>query len=984
MRHSHAKTRNVSRMTIDQVLQSKLTPEQYAAAIDPTPEVLCLACAGSGKSRTLAYRIARILAGGEPPEGIVAFTFTEKAAESIKRRVAEALQTAGLDPTIIGAMYIGTIHAYCQRILGDIDPTYRQYDVLDENRLKLYLISRYYDLGLQHFRVRARSNSYFDTVKQISDAWKTANDELLDFNVVSAEDADLGDLLVRIHDGLRDSQYIDFSLMIRNVVEAIRNKAPGVANAIGALRHLMVDEYQDVNPCQEELIRLLHQRSATLFAVGDDDQAIYAWRGADVSNIIDFQQRYRRCSRHTLSRNFRSTQPIVEASDSFAATLLGPSRIAKSPRSSANQSPQHLGVLWFPDRAEEAQWVARRIHDLLGTAYSENGIVRGLTPADFAVLMRSTRQEEQDGVARHVAFTTALEDLSIRFSLEAGGGPFDRPQTQALRATFELLRDSPLNRNAVTQHFAAEVIPAYSHADFNVLVRVLTDWHRKIHRPTGSTRIRLYPQELVYDLMEAFNVAQSNFDDDVMRDMGLFSRMIMDVETVYMSVDSRQRFSEVLNFLQNAADTGYDVSTDDVVQRPDAVTVSTVHKMKGLEFPCVFVVDVEANRFPKTKNSYSGWLPPGVMSAANARGAYQSTPEEETRLFYTAATRAERYLYISGAEKLPQAKRSRKPSPYALQVLSHPAVIEDPLVLPTGLVQSPQRQRVDDADYPTSFTEIRYYLQCPKSYQFRERYGLNPMIPEMFGYGRTVHTSIQKLHELHPTAAPGPTQIEPVIEETFHLKHVPESRDPLNRPGAYENARNRAVDIAQEYVAHFGGDFERERQIEAFFEIPAQNCVISGSIDLLLHEDAQGNILRAEIIDFKTMEGGEHPIKSDDLDWTELALQVQLYARAADQVLGQNARTGSVHLLKDNQRIEVPIAQEALDAALGNVEWAVNGILRSDFPMRPHPEKCSKCDFRAICPATPQEFDDASSIPPKLHLSDGKEMARAFSLYRES
>ena len=900
----------------------------------------------------------------------------------VKRRVSQALRAGGLDPTSIGAMYIGTIHAYCQRILGDIDPTYRQYDVLDENRLKLYLISRYYDLGLQNFRTRAISNSYFDTIKQTSDAWKTANDELLDFAAVSAEDPDLGDLLQRIQDGLREDQYIDFSLMIRNVVEAIRGNLPGVENALGSLRHLMVDEYQDVNPCQEELIRLLHQRSSTLFAVGDDDQAIYAWRGADVSNIIDFPQRYPFCSTHTLSQNFRSTEPIVEASDDFAAHLLGPSRIPKSPSAFANRSPQQLSVLWFSDRAEEAEWVARRVRDLLGTEFDDNGILRGLTPADFAVLMRSTRQAEQDDVPRHAAFTAALEALSIPFSLEAGGGPFDRPQTQVLRGTFELLRDAPLDRNTLLQHFNAEVVPAYPQADFSALARVLTDWHRRIHRPQGSTRIRLYPQQLVYDLMEVFNVAQMNFSDDIMRDIGLFSRMILDVETVYMSVDSRQRFSEVLNFLQNAADTGYDVSTDDVVQRPDAVTVSTVHKMKGLEFPCVFVVDVEANRFPKRRSRYSGWLPAGVMAAAIARGGYQSTPDEEIRLFYTAATRAERYLYISGAENLPQAKRARKPSPYSLQVASHQAVVEDPSISPNGLTQARPRRRVDDTDYPTSFTEIRYYLQCPKSYQFRERYGLNPVVPEMFGYGRTVHTSIQKLHELYPTAPPEQAQIEPVVTDTFHLKHVPPSGDPVNRPGAYENAQNRAVEIARDYVSHFGSDFERERQVEAFFEIPSQNCVISGSIDLLLHEDAQGNILKAEIIDFKTMEGGDQPTENDDLDWTELALQVQLYAMAADQVLGQNAKTGNVHLLKDNQRIEVPVTQEAIDAALANVEWAVTGILQSDFPMRPHPDKCAKCDFLSICPGTPQSFSGSSSVPPELYLPDRREMARAFSMYQ--
>ena len=626
--------------------------------------------------------------------------------------------------------------------------------------------------------------------------------------------------------------------------------------------------------------------------------------------------------------------------------------------------------------------MADRIRDLLGAAYDDNGIVRGLTPADFAILMRSTRQAEQDGAPRHAAFSAALEALGIPFSLEAGGGPFDRPQTSVLRSTFELLRNTPLDRTTLQQHFDSKVRPAFPDADFAALVRVLSAWSRDIHRPQGSTRIRLYPQQLVYDLLEAFNIARTNFSDDVMRDIGLFSRMISDVETVYMSVDSGHRFSEILNFLQNVAETGYDVSTDDVLQRPDAVTVSTVHKMKGLEFPCVFIVDVEAQRFPKKRNNYSGWLPPSVMTAAINRGAYQSTPDEEIRLFYTASTRAERYLYVSGAENLPQARQRRRPSSYALQLVSHPAVTQNTEGLPSGLFQAQPRRRIEDADYPTSFTEIRYYLQCPKSYQFRERYGLNPVVPEMFGYGRTVHTSIQKLHELHPDSPPAESQVEQVILDTFHLKHVPQSGDPVNRPGAYENSRNRAVEIAQDYVASFGGDFERERQVEAVFEIPATNCVITGSIDLLLHEDGDGNILQAEIIDFKTMEGGETPSANDNLDWTELALQVQLYARAADQVLGQNARTGSVHLLKDNQRVEVPITQEAVDSALGNIEWAVTGILASDFPMRPHPDKCSKCDFEKICPRTPQNFLVLTTTPPGLHLQGRREMVRAFSLYQ--
>lgn len=970
-------------MEIEQILRDKLTPAQFEAAMDPAPEVLCLACAGSGKSRTLAYRIARLLAQGVKPEEIVAFTFTEKAAESIKRRVAQALSAAGFDPTVMGAMYIGTIHAYCQHVLGELDATFRQFDVLDENRLKLYLMSRFWKLGLKNFRPRCRGEKYFETITQVSNAWKTVNDELLDIITVTTQDQELGELLTSLRDSLKTDQYIDFSLMIRALVDSVRANAPGVENAIGQVRHLMVDEYQDVNPCQEELIRLLHARSGTLFVVGDDDQSIYAWRGADVGNILGFQDRYPACSAHTLAQNFRSTEPIVQASDRFIAAMLGASRITKNPVAASNKAPQDLRVLWFPDRPTEAEWVAAKIQELLGTKYEDGRETRGLTPADFAILMRSTREPEQDGKPRHAAFTDALERAGISFSLEAGGGPFDCPQIAVLRDSFALLRDASPVREVVQHFFDSAVKPAYLHADFNALVKILSKWGRDIHRPEEAPRDRLYPQELVHELLEAFNIAKSNFSDEIMRNIGLFSQMILDVETVYMSVDSKHRFTEVLNFLNNIAEHGYDVSTDDVIQRPDTVTVSTVHKMKGLEFPCVFVVDVEAQRFPKRKSEYSGLLPGAVIKPATDRGAYKSTQDEEIRLFYTAATRAERYLYITGAKQLPAGAKERKISSFAAKLGEHPSVEKSPEESPFGIEAAPPKRRIEESDYPTSFTEIKYYLQCPKGYQFRTRYGFNPAVPALFGYGRSVHTLIQKLHELNPDVRPDVADVPQVVDDTFHLKHVPPSKDPVNRPGAYENSKNKAVEIAQNYVKSFGADFERGRQVEAVFEIPAAQCVITGSIDLLLQNDTEGNILQAEVIDFKTMEGGKTPEDNPKLDWTELALQVQLYARAADKILGQNAKTGSVHLLKDNQRVEVPITQAAVDAALTNIEWAVAGILASDFPMRPHPEKCESCDFNRLCAKTAQDFRAGAGVPPEIHLSNGsKELARAFSLFQ--
>ena len=137
-------------MTTDEILRNNLTEDQYNAVIDSERHILCLACAGSGKSRTLAYKIAYLVSKGASPDSIIAFTFTEKAAESIKRRVAEALRKLGLPENYIGAMFIGTLDAFCQKLLGDIDAKYRQYDILDRNGLILFLMSRFRQVGLRY------------------------------------------------------------------------------------------------------------------------------------------------------------------------------------------------------------------------------------------------------------------------------------------------------------------------------------------------------------------------------------------------------------------------------------------------------------------------------------------------------------------------------------------------------------------------------------------------------------------------------------------------------------------------------------------------------------------------------------------------------------------------------------------------------------------------------------------------------------------
>ena len=392
-----------------QVFNERLTAEQRDAATDDAAEILTLACAGSGKSRTLGYRIAWLLVNGVQASEIVAFTFTDKAAESIKLQVKRALEAVGIDPIVIGRMYIGTIHSYCYDLLSRMDAKYRQFDVLDDNRFVLYLTSRYPQLNLSALR-RARNAGYFQTTREVSNAWKTANDELLDLADIETAEPQIGRVIQGLQQLLDRDQFIDFSLMIRLVVEALERDDPDALQATQSLRHLLVDEYQDVNHAQERLIQLLHDGSESLFVVGDDDQAIYAWRGADVSNILTFQDRYPDASRHTLPENFRSSPAIVHSSEHLIAQVLGPLRIEKNARSEEPPGSRDYRIHLFEDQPEEADWVVGRLERLLETAYIEDwrsGVphIRGLTPADFAILMRSTRGQEQTGEPHHAAFT---------------------------------------------------------------------------------------------------------------------------------------------------------------------------------------------------------------------------------------------------------------------------------------------------------------------------------------------------------------------------------------------------------------------------------------------------------------------------------------------------------------------------------------------------------------------------------------------------
>jgi DNA helicase-2/ATP-dependent DNA helicase PcrA len=304
--------------------------------------------------------------------------------------------------------------------------------------------------------------------------------------------------------------------------------------------------------------------------------------------------------------------------------------------------------------------------------------------------------------------------------------------------------------------------------------------------------------------------------------------------------------------------------------------------------------------------------------------------------------------------------------------LNLPDIVTDENNLPDNIESYTPQPKIDKDSMPTSFTEIKDYLECPMKYKFRKIYGFSPAVPELFGYGLTTHTAINRVHQLFNDSAPSRIEAEDIAEDVFHIKHVFPSNDP-NREGPYERARNASKNLVGNYVDDYPDDFVQSRSLEQRFEIKADKALITGSIDLLLREDNQGNILEAKVIDFKSMDFPEEELSP--YFWINLSLQVQLYAHAAEIVLGENARTGSVHLLKAKNtedlpnRVDVPISQEAIHSALENIEWAVNRILEGEFPMRPSKIKCAECDFEKICSKQRENFA-SDVVPSPIHIPE--------------
>jgi DNA helicase-2/ATP-dependent DNA helicase PcrA len=902
-------------------------------------KVQIIACAGSGKTEFISTRIAYMIYKGiAKPENVVAFTFTERAAEELKLRIRSLIrELIGHQPDI-GDLYVGTIHSFCFELLKEFVPGYRGYDVLDEGKRYAFIYSISSELGedkLERWLEASGIKKPYNITKQ---AWVIGT-LIRGIDIVREEMQCVEDIsacsyfceaLREYDEKLKQRKFLDFSSMMAHTLNVIKNDKSILREVRNRFTHITVDEYQDVNPIQEQIIELLCGKKGNLCVVGDDDQSIYQWRGTTVENIITFKKRYKNVYTHNLPTNFRSSDGIVNLSRHLIVKNKHRLRNKKIKSAGNPCEPGDIYKIKFYYQEQETQFITNRIKSLIGTQWVEkDGHKRGLTYSDIAVFFRSVRYDGRP-------YLDAFDNAGIPYAVSGIGGLFDTPEVDIVFSIFSFLGDFGKIRDTYTGSY---VIPdedsIYRDAKIIFPLPQKRTFKRSLCRLRdelrGKRRISL--QELYADILVLLGLASKEMhgggNEVKMYNLGRFSQVISDYEGTRTYCTTRD-IQGICWFVKHYAENSYDSGTgEDPTLAINAVQVMTLHGTKGLGFPVVFMPYC-VDRAPRE-------TPPGFLDVNKFNfSRYRGSVEDERRLFYVGMTRSKKFLYVSTSYDPGYRKWKKTPSRFFNELDNQCCITEDKSD-PTKRKKMNPNPSVETYRFPTNYSELSDYIRCEYDYKLRYIYGFNPVIVQALGYGKQVHNVLNILHKrVQQTGEiPHAKEIAKVVTDHFNLRYAAEEQE--------ETLRKSALRSVLRYVDMWEKDFTLSVKTERSFEMDVENALLSGSIDLLKREDSREDIL--EIIDFKT--GNER--KMDE----ELNLQVQLYAVAAREALALNVKKAFVHFLdsKKQERVEVSTTSRQLESAMNTIKNAIKGVTSRRFRRNPRNSKtCSACDWRKICP----------------------------------
>ncbi|MCC6195162.1 MAG: ATP-dependent helicase [Burkholderiales bacterium] len=910
-----------------------LTVPQRNAINHVSGHLQLIACAGSGKTEVVAQRVVNLLrshkdrGGGCEPANIVAFTFTEKASAELKERIHERCREAFGEINGMAEMYVGTIHGFCLDLLKAEVPEYMKYEVLNEVQQVLFVDRNSKKSGLTESTTLDGKplKRYIDTRNYVAALGilredTPAHPDRLAGNSV-AENLPVYEALISQHG------YLDYSAILKRAVEALRTHAPMRERLAARVRHVIVDEYQDVNPIQEAIVHELYALGAAVCVVGDDDQTIYQWRGSDVSNILSFRERYPKVAEVRLEENFRSSEGIVAVARDFVGSV--GRRLDKEMKTTAAQAyePGDIVALPFGTPQAEAEYVARTCKALHGVAIRDNNRDRGMAWSDMAVLLRSVRRDGDPIMA-------ALDAVEVPYVITGMDNLFQKPEVEAARHLFWYLARE-VDENALRETWRNARLGIGAKAFERALAAA-----RKARDEMPDATIGQFK---VYNLQRQFIGFLENAElreeavpggrgEVVFYNLGQFSQAISDFESINFRSDPVEKYRTFAGFLRHHADKAYPEGwQESAFVSPDAVRIMTVHQAKGLQWPAVFIPQLVKNRFPSRGGG--GRTPWHLIPAAafeNA-GRYRGGPDDERRLFYVAATRAQKFLHMTWAPT-PGNQQARAASDFFNEVLASKYVKRREQVYGPRVKAKPEA-KASVANVNLSFSDLKYFFECPYQFKLRILYGFNAPLDEALGFGKGLHDA---LAEVHARALRG-ERIEPGEAKALVQRHL---RAPYAYPALREQLERAAEKAIDGYIRKNAAAFAKLEYSEKAIEIALGDGVsVSGRIDLVRRMDTD----EVTIVDLKSSERAQ----ADDV--TEK--QLHIYALGYQELTGKRADYVEIYELDDQKQKRRSVDDDFIGDVKRDVRAAAAALRHNTLPPKPSKKTCGSCDYCKMCSA---------------------------------
>jgi len=628
-----------TRLVPESVLFDELNPSQREAVAATDGPVLVVAGAGSGKTRVLTYRVAHLIRDlNVSPYGILAITFTNKAADEMKDRVGR------LVGGVARGMWVSTFHSACVRILRRDAPMlgyksgFSIYDDIDARRLVEWCVR---DLDLDPKRFPPKS---------IRAAISNAKNELIDFETFRDRGSGIyhekvSDVYRMYQQRLLEASAMDFDDLLMVTVELFGAFPKVLEHYQDRFHYILVDEYQDTNHAQYRLVQLLAAKHRNLCVVGDSDQSIYAFRGADIRNILEFERDYPDATVIVLDRNYRSTQTILDAANAVISN--NPGRKPKHLWTDLGEGSP-ITVYRAEDEHDEAAFIAERIGSLEDD---------GLSRSDAAVFYRTHAQSR------------VIEEVFVRYGVpyQVIGGPkfYDRREIKDVMAYLKAIvnpADTVAMKRIINVPKRGIGDTSVGHLDRAAEAERIT-FYEAVQRAGDNTRLVGRAANALAEFVALMNLLVAAAADGpkaalqaILDDTGYVRELEQEgsIEALSRVENLRELLSVAAEFEERGPSTDLGdetwddmpglrrlekflestalVSDVDALESSGAVTLMTLHNAKGLEFPVIFLVGLEEGVFPHMRSLGD-----------------PSELEEERRLAYVGITRAKRFLFLTHA-----------------------------------------------------------------------------------------------------------------------------------------------------------------------------------------------------------------------------------------------------------------------------------------------------------------------------------------------